>query len=264
MFLVQKRTKDDAYFHNWSLGPLSGWSDKEIINFQTSDKVISKVAKWVKQEEKPTPEAMQGSTRELWFYWSQFHRLVIRKGKLYRIWWDESPKQDSVSYQLILPRTLVKLALYSLHDCSGHMGNVKTMTKIRERFHWFNLREDVELYIRQCVVCQETKSLRPQQKAPMRNIRTGFRMERLRIDIVRPLPQSEMGNKYITVVTDYFTQFPFAFATNKITAETVAEKVLDEIMCCFGVPNNMHSDQGINFESNTFGSLCKSNQYCKK
>lgn len=252
VFLVQKQTKDDAYFHNWSLGPLSGWNDKEIINCQASDEVISKVTKWVKQEEKPTPEEMQGSTRELWFYWSQFHRLVIRKGKLYRIWWEESPKQDSVSYQLILPRTLVKLALYSLHDCSGHMGNVKTITKIRERFHWFHLREDVELYIRQCVVCQETKSPRPQQKAPMRNIRTGFPMERLGIDIVGPLPQSEMGNKYITVVTDYFTKFPFAFATNNITAETVAEKVMDEISCCFGVPNNMHSDQGSNFESNTF------------
>jgi hypothetical protein len=198
VFLVQKRTKDDAYFHNWSLGPLSGWSRKEIINFQTSDKVISKVAKWVKQEEKPTPEAMQGSTRELWFYWFQFHRLVIRKGKLCRIWWDESPKQNSVSYQLILPRTLIKLALYSLHDCSGLMGNVKTITKILERFHRFNLREDVELYIRQCVVCQETKHPRPQQKAHMRNIRTGFPMERLRFDIVRPLPQSEMRNKYIS------------------------------------------------------------------
>ena len=91
----------------------------------------------------------------------------------------------------------------------------------------------------------------------MRNIQSGFPLERLGIDIVGPLPVTESGNKYITVVTDYFTKFPFAFCTDNIAAEKIAEKLMDEIICCFGVPVKMHSDQGSNFERNTFDSLCK-------
>lgn len=31
---------------------------------------------------------------------------------------------------------------------------------------------------------------------------------------------------------------------------------MDEVICLFGVPTQMHSDQGSNFESNVFRSLC--------
>ena len=38
---------------------------------------------------------------------------------------------------------------------------------------------------------------------------------------------------------------------------TVALKLINEIVCRFGVPQELHSDQGSNFESEVFGEMCR-------
>ena len=40
-------------------------------------------------------------------------------------------------------------------------------------------------------------------------------------------------------------------------AETVASKLVEEFVCRFGVPNELHSDQGRNFESAVFQEMCR-------
>ena len=55
---------------------------------------------------------------------------------------------------------------------------------------------------------------------------------------------------------DYFTKFPFSYALKEIAAETVANVLMDQVICLFGVPTSLHSDQGSNFENNVFKSLC--------
>ena len=39
-------------------------------------------------------------------------------------------------------------------------------------------------------------------------------------------------------------------------AETVASKLVEEFVCRFGVPTELHSDQGRNFESAVFQEMC--------
>ena len=146
--------------------------------------------------------------------------------------------------------------LYSLHNYFGHLGRLKTIEKVKARFHWFGLRNDIELYIQQCSVCQRVKDPFRQNKGELRNITSGYPLERTGIDIVGPLPKTEQGNAYIVVMIDYFTKFPFAYALKEISAETVANVLMDQVICMFGVPNSLHSDQGSNFESNVFQSLC--------
>ncbi len=114
---------------------------------------------------------------------------------------------------------------------SGHLGVEKTSAKVRQRFYWFNQRDNIELYIKRCRTCQECKNEPYRPRAPLQSIRTGFPLERLGIDIVGPLPTSEKGNKYITVVVDYFTKYPLAFATDNIRTETVAEELMDRVLC---------------------------------
>ena len=46
------------------------------------------------------------------------------------------------------------------------------------------------------------------------------------MDIVRPLPRSSQGNRYILVVCDYATRYPEAFALKSIDAETVADSLI--------------------------------------
>ena len=77
------------------------------------------------------------------------------------------------------------------------------------------------------------------------------------MDILGPLPQTPRGNKFIFVVTDYFTKWTESYAIPKQEASTVAKKLVSEFVCRFGVPHEIHSDQGSNFESKVMTEVCK-------
>ena len=58
------------------------------------------------------------------------------------------------------------------------------------------------------------------------------------------------------VIADYFTRYIEAFAVPDQTADTVAKKIVLEFICRFGVPLEIHSDQGRNFESHLLAEVC--------
>ena len=55
-------------------------------------------------------------------------------------------------------------------------------------------------------------------------------MERLAMDILGPLPLTPRGNKFVLVVTDYFTKWTKSYAIPNQEATTVAEKLVSEFV----------------------------------
>ena len=82
-------------------------------------------------------------------------------------------------------------------------------------------------------------------------------MERLGVDVLRPFPVTDSGNRYVLVAMDYFTKWPEAYAVPDQSAATTAERLVEEMFDRFGVPAELHSDQGRNFESQVFGEVCR-------
>ena len=58
-------------------------------------------------------------------------------------------------------------------------------------------------------------------------------------------------------MADYFTKWVEAYPLPNQEAPTVAEVLVKEYVCCFGVPLLLHSDQGRNFESAVFQGMCQ-------
>ncbi|UYV72260.1 K02A2.6-like [Cordylochernes scorpioides] len=81
--------------------------------------------------------------------------------------------------------------------------------------------------------------------------------QKIAIDIMGQLPRSDKGNRYILVAMDYFTKWPEAFPLADQEAETVAETLISQFFSRFGVPMQIHTDQGRNFESRLFAQMCK-------
>jgi transposase InsO family protein len=73
--------------------------------------------------------------------------------------------------------------------------------------------------------------------------------ERIAIDVAGPFPRSDQGNRYLLIAMDYFTKWPEAYAIPNQEAATVGEALVTNFFCSFGVPRELHSDQGRNFES---------------
>ena len=70
-----------------------------------------------------------------------------------------------------------------------------------------------------------------------------------------PLPQSQ-GKKYILLIGDQFIKWYEAVALPNQEAKTVAKTFDEHWIVRFGCPVNLHSDQGSNFLSKLFCSLC--------
>jgi hypothetical protein len=82
----------------------------------------------------------------------------------------------------------------------------------------------------------------------MRHFNVGAPFERIVSDIAGPFPESDRGNQYLLVGMDYFTKWPEVYAIPNQEASTVADALVTNF-CRFGVPRELHSDQGYNFES---------------
>ena len=59
------------------------------------------------------------------------------------------------------------------------------------------------------------------------------------------------------MIGDYFTKFVHTVSIENQEAETVARAFVENFVSIFGVPMQVHTDQGANFESNLFKEICK-------
>ena len=55
-------------------------------------------------------------------------------------------------------------------------------------------------------------------------------MERVAIDILGPLPESDAGNKYLLIAMDYFSKWPEGYALPNMEAQTVADALLEGLL----------------------------------
>ena len=96
-----------------------------------------------------------------------------------------------------------------------------------------------------------------QPNAPLGTMKATYPFEKVSWDIMGPLPTSESGNKYILVVTDLFTKWVEAFPLCETSSVTLVTVLVDHVICRFGVPVVLHSDQGANPCSEVIKAACQ-------
>ena len=85
----------------------------------------------------------------------------------------------------------------------------------------------------------------------------GFPNELMGLDIIWPLPQTTAGNKYVLVMVDYFTKWANARPLSAIDANSVAQEFVAGWIADHGVPYQVHTDGGTQFEGSLLQELCK-------
>ncbi|CAG2200977.1 unnamed protein product [Mytilus edulis] len=151
-----------------------------------------------------------------------------------------------------------KEVLNNMHNSilSGHLGKNKTKEKLAQRYYWYEMKEDIQIWISQCDICGANKPPKKLLRAPLGKMPVGGPLDRLATDLLGPLPLTPRNNRYILTVTDYFTKWVEVFPVPDQTATTCANIILNDVICRFGFPLAIHSDQGRNYESDIFQELC--------
>jgi len=224
---------------------------------QKKDPSISIIVLGKETNKRPSHSEIAALDVSAQVYWSYWDALIIKNGVLYKKW--VAPNLETNILQLVVPRHCVKEILEEAHDSSigGHFGVNKTLEKIRKRFYWATCKQDVENWCRSCKVCVSKQGPSGKGKSPLQIYNVGLPFQRVQMDVLGPLPKTDSGNRFVLVIVDCFTKWVEAFPVKNTRAKTIAEVFVREIISRHGVPSEIHTDQGRNFESKLFLELAE-------
>jgi transposase InsO family protein len=225
----------------------------ELQEETRTDPNLSQFIAWRSREHNPpaatrmrnrNPE-LQALVRE----WDNLH--PASNGLLYY-------RQTGISDKVVIPATLRDKYIEKSHQgpAAAHEGREKTYDRIRDRMWWPRMRGHVTRYLNQCVTCAKIKGPWANAQVPLHPVIVGRPWEVLHLDIVGPLSETKKGNKYILTMLDKFTRWVEAVPLASHSAAVVAEAVVKEWICRYGVPDQIHTDCGSEFESNLMKALC--------
>src|ERR1044072_8193868 len=134
------------------------------------------------------------------------------------------------------------LAIFHDHPTGAHFSVETIYNKMRSRYIWTTMRKDIEEYCRSCDDCQRRGPSK--RNNFLHPIEPSSPFDHWGIDLVRPLPSIAKRNRYIIVTTDYFIRWPEAKPLKRADAASVAKFIYEGIICRFGTPTILQSDQG--------------------
>ena len=146
------------------------------------------------------------------------------------------------------PRVVVPSCMWSTvfriaHDKFGHRGVKPTLRHLCGIFYWAGMSKFIRRAVRGCLDCRRRKSPKPRHAGMTKSVLTSKPGEVFYIDFLNgELPLTELGYKWLLVVVDGFTRYPFAIPLREKKAAEVAENLLTHVFCHTGLPLCVHSD----------------------
>nr|GFA69602.1 reverse transcriptase domain-containing protein [Tanacetum cinerariifolium] len=153
----------------------------------------------------------------------------------------------------------VDYVMKEIHEgsCSMHAGPRSVVAKaIRLGYYWPTMHKDARDMIRKCNDCQIHRPVTRHPQQSLSLITAPWPFYKWGIDIACPFPEGPGKVKFLIVAMDYFTKWIEAKAVATITGGQVKKFVWDNIVCRFGIPGEIISDNSKQFADNPFKDWC--------
>ena len=225
----------------------------KMAELQKKCNQLSVVYEYVARNQKPKLSVIQRiRSKPIRRLLLQFDRLSLICGVLHR----RTFTDDDEIQQLILPQALRESVLQSLHDDNGHQGLQRVIDLLRAKVYWPSMFADTDHWLAQCERCHIAKGDYTEPKTQQGTLTANQPLELLCIDFTKADP-SKGGKENILILTDAFSKFSQAFVTSSQKAIIVAKILVEKWFSIFGVPAQIHSDQGRSFDNEIISHLCK-------
>ncbi|KAL0313604.1 UNVERIFIED_CONTAM: Transposon Ty3-G Gag-Pol polyprotein [Sesamum radiatum] len=140
--------------------------------------------------------------------------------------------------------------LRETHDpeWAGHPGIDRMLALLGRRYYWLRMEEDVEAYVRTCLVCQLNKVERKKEVRLLQPLPIPEGpWQSVSMDFITGVPKVK-GMASILVVVDRFSKYGISIAPpNACPAETAAELFFKHVTKYFGMPRDIISDRDTRF-----------------
>ncbi|MCP3663901.1 MAG: hypothetical protein GY696_15645, partial [Gammaproteobacteria bacterium] len=261
--LVSLSEKDQKYFESAqkALGfPTEGFTNEQLKKAQEDDPECSDILRTVIKGTTPAVKDLLRSEGNPKIR-SPLPEFDIEDDLLVRVDYKWS-KEKGRSYfiVIVLPQAMRAAVMKYFHNnpwAGAHQGETRTYSLIARKFWWPRMRKDIIKYCQDCISCAKFKAPSKLMKAEMHSLpKVSYPWEGICSDIIGPIEPTVRGNKFIITFTDYFTRWTEAFPLPEISAETVLRVFVEHVVCRYGCPRFLITDQGTNYMSELFKVVC--------
>nr|GEV94474.1 reverse transcriptase domain-containing protein [Tanacetum cinerariifolium] len=136
-------------------------------------------------------------------------------------------------------------------SCSMHAGPRSVVAKaMRSGYYWPTMHRDAREMIRKCKDCQIHRPMPGHPQQPLTPITAPWPFYKWGIDIAGPFPEGLGKVKFLIFAMDYFTKWIKTKSVATITSSQVKKFVWNNIVCHFGLPGEIVSDNVKHPQSN--------------
>ena len=149
--------------------------------------------------------------------------------------------------------------LREIHEgvCGNHSGPRSLAEKaLRQGYYWPTMKDDARALVRRCQKCQFFSRIPRRAPEDLNSLISPWPFAQWGIDLIGPLPMGKGQVKYAVVAIDYFTKWAEAEPLATITEKRVTDFVWRSIVCRFGVPHTIITDNGKQFDNTNFWEFC--------
>ncbi|KAL2248431.1 UNVERIFIED_CONTAM: Retrovirus-related Pol polyprotein from transposon opus [Sesamum indicum] len=168
------------------------------------------------------------------------HRFTLVNEQLYK---------RSVEEPLLkcLDLERAEYVMREIHEgsCGNHSGGRSVAQKvIRQGYFWPTLVKDTKELVKRCEACQRFAAQIHTPATQMEPLKVACPFDQWGIDILGPFPTARSQKKFIIVAVEYFSKWIEVEAVAKVTEGNMIEFIWKNIICRFGVPRILISDNG--------------------
>ena len=182
----------------------------------------------------------------------QASRFVLIKGVLYK-------RGFSRPYLRCLCHEEANYVMREVHEgiCGNHSGARSLVHKlIRAGYYWPTMMKDAQAYVNACDKYQRFSNLIRQPSEELTPMTALWPFAQWGLDIMGPFPAAVRQLKFLVVGIDYFTKWVEAEALATIMERNIWSFVWRNIICRYGIPKVLVSDNGKQFDNSAFKDLC--------
>jgi ribonuclease HI len=141
--------------------------------------------------------------------------------------------------------------------CGNHSGARSLAHKLtRAGYYWPSLLHDATQYVKTCDKCQRFANIPRVPPEEITPITSPWPFAQWGLDIMGPFPVGTKQAKFLVVAIDYFTKWVEAEPLAIISEKNVKSFVWKAVICRFGIPQVLISDNGKQFDNGPFREMC--------
>ena len=164
-------------------------------------------------------------------------------------------KSERSLKRLVVPDSLKRHIIFRAHGLI-HQGSKRTLRLINSRYYWARMTEDITRWCGCCLVCRKRKTTRPWGDGVPKTMSCDRPMQRIAMDLIGKFKKSD-DHEYVLTMIDVFTRFTITVPIANKQPSTIGNAIFQHLICVFGVPESILTDQGREFCNQGLTSMCR-------